>query len=238
MRSKVGFLVGVILMLATGCTKTVYVVSTDAPTTSAPTTDAPTTSAPTTEAPTTEAPTTDAPKTYKVGETGPGGGTIFYVDLTRPAGSQYFEAACAGWYNNCDGTTADPEAQWGDAGADELLASGTAIGTGEQNTADIVNMEYSRAGDAGRLADDYSNAGQSDWFLPSPDELNQMYIQMNALGYSQRLGCWGDTYWSSSTFISDYYGFGVEAWAYNFSQGYELNLFTDNMACVWPVRSF
>ena len=36
MRSRVGFLVGVILMLVTGCTKTVYVASTEAPTTKAP----------------------------------------------------------------------------------------------------------------------------------------------------------------------------------------------------------
>jgi hypothetical protein len=36
MRSRAIFLVGVILMLATGCTKTVYVASTEAPTTDAP----------------------------------------------------------------------------------------------------------------------------------------------------------------------------------------------------------
>lgn len=180
--------------------------------------------------------TTITRKTYRVGQTGPGGGTIFYVDLTRPGGSKYFEAACAGWYNNCDGTTADPEAEWGNSGAG---ADGTVIGTGEQNTADMVNSRYARAGTAGRLADAYSNAGQSDWFLPSPDELNQMYIQRYALGYFHRLGCWGDTYWSSSQFISDYYGSGVEAWAYDFRQGYNyFNLFQDNTACVWPVRSF
>jgi len=177
-------------------------------------------------------------KTYKVGQTGPGGGKIFYVDLTRPAGSKYFEAACAGWQNNCDGKTADPEAKWmiGSSGAG---ADGTAIGTGEQNTAEIVDMDYATAGIAGRLADAYSNGGQSDWFLPSPDELNQMYIQRYALGYFHRLGCWGDRYWSSSQFISDYYGAGVEAWAYDFRDGTNyFNLFQDNTACVWPVRSF
>ena len=47
MRSRVGFLVGVILMLVTGCTKTVYVASTAAPSTAAPTiAEAPTTKAP------------------------------------------------------------------------------------------------------------------------------------------------------------------------------------------------
>ena len=45
---------------------------------------------------------------YSVGDTGPGGGTIFYVDMNLPPGSQYFEAACVGWQNNCDGTTPDP----------------------------------------------------------------------------------------------------------------------------------
>ena len=45
MRSRAIFLVGVILILATGCTKTVYVASTDAPTTNTPSTDAPSTDA-------------------------------------------------------------------------------------------------------------------------------------------------------------------------------------------------
>ena len=109
-------------------------------------------------------------KAYKVGQTGPGGGTIFYVDTTRAAGSRYFEVACTGWQNGCDGN-ADPDAVWG---CYEILitgADGTAIGTGEKNTAYILAGcpdDFSAA----YLAADYSNSGETDWFLPSIDELN------------------------------------------------------------------
>ena len=66
MKRIIAVVVGGLLMLATGCTKTVYVASTDAPSTDAPSTDAPSTDAPTTDGtPTTEAP---APIDYDNGD--------------------------------------------------------------------------------------------------------------------------------------------------------------------------
>ena len=108
---------------------------------------------------------------FRVGQKGPGGGLIFYVDLTRSNGSRYFEVACAGWQNDCDGITADPKVKWG---CWELIngADGIAIGTGQQNTADIV----AGCGVGAKLADDYMNNGVSDWFLPSKDELNALCV--------------------------------------------------------------
>ncbi len=184
------------------------------------TTVAPTT---TTVAPTT---TTLAPALYAVGQNGPGGGIVFYVDLTRPAGSQYFEAACAGWQNNCDGATADPTAQWGCYGTEIAGADGTAIGTGEQNTADIL-AECLTVGIAADLADDYSHNTLDDWFLPSKYELNQMYIQRTAIG-----GFSTDYYWSSSEFVDD------TAWLQSFVIGGQLNDYKDYPYYVRPVRAF
>ena len=135
---------------------------------------------------------------YSVGQTGPGGGIIFYVDLTRPVGSQYFEAACAGWQNDCDGTTADPTARWGCDSSLISGADGAAIGTGEQNTADIL-AGCATLGIAARLADGYSNSGDSDWFLPSPDELNKMYVKRALVG-----GFSIHSYWSSRESDQDY----------------------------------
>jgi hypothetical protein len=163
---------------------------------------------------------------YKVGQAGPGGGTIFYVDLTRPAGSQYFEAACAGWQNNCDGATADPTAEWGCYGTTISGADGLVIGTGEQNTADIL-AECLTVGIAADLADDYSHNTLDDWFLPSKYELNQMYIQRTAIG-----GFSTDAYRSSSE-LGDY-----DAWSRVFTcevQNLNCKYFT---GYVRPVRAF
>ena len=139
---------------------------------------------------------------YEVGDPGPGGGTIFYVDMNRPVGSQYFEAACAGWQSNCDGTTDDPQAEWADPEDNQGCygdlpgADGTAIGTGERNTADIL-AGCATWGIAAQLADGYTRTVNGvvygDWFLPSQDELHRMYVERESVG-----GDWLDIYWSSS----------------------------------------
>ena len=140
---------------------------------------------------------------YEVGDPGPGGGTIFYVDMNRPVGSQYFEAACVGWWNsNCDGTPDDPQAEWADPEAKEGCdgdlpgADGLLIGTGEQNTADILAGCETR-GIAAQLADEYTRTVNGvvygDWFLPSQDELHRMYAEQELVG-----GFPDNPYWSSS----------------------------------------
>ena len=167
-----------------------------------------------------------APAEWHVGDTGPGGGKIFYVDMRRAAGSQYFEAACAGWQNYCDGTTPDPETQWGCKTSLISGADGTAIGTGEQNTADIL-AGCATSGIAAQRADDYSNSGESDWFLPSKDELGQMYLEQITVG-----GFSTDGYWSSSE--ND----AFTAWYQYFTNGYQSDSNKNNSYYVRPVRSF
>ena len=162
-----------------------------------------------------------------VGDRGPGGGIIFYKDLTRAAGSQYFEAACAGWLNNCDGTTADPTADWGCNGESIIFADATAIGTGEGNTARIVDGCSDYAGFAADLATDYSNSGESDWFLPSKDELNKLYINRASVG-----GLSTASYWSSSEYGAN------SAWRQSFDDGGQTNSAKLNTFYVRPVRSF
>ena len=129
--------------------------------------------------------------TCAVGDTGPGGGKIFYDAGSDKSWGRYLEAACAGWRNNCDGTTSDLTARWGCYGNPITGAQYTAIGTGEQNTAAIL-AECTTAGIAAKVANDLWLGGQSDWFLPSKDELDQMYIRRAIIGFST------GSYWSSS----------------------------------------
>jgi hypothetical protein len=161
-----------------------------------------------------------------VGQVGPGGGTIFYVDMARAVGSQYFEVACASWQNNCVGTTADPTPEWGCFGTSISGADGILIGTGEQNTTDIVTG-CSTVGIAAKLANDLVLGGQTDWFLPSKDELNEMFTHRTIIG-----GYSANGHWSSSQ-----YG-GSPAWAQVFDFGGQDYYVKSNAFYVRPVRAF
>lgn len=166
-----------------------------------------------------------------VGDTGPGGGIVFYVDLNRPAGSRYFEAACVGWQNDCDGTTVDPLVEWGCNGTVINGADGILIGTGEQNTADIVTG-CPTPGVAAHLANDLVLGGQTDWFLPSKDELNEMFTNLHSpvtpLG-----GFLTDDFYLSSSEDDD-----ASAFAQRFDDGVHDNRSKGTTYYVRPVRVF
>jgi len=83
-------------------------------------------------------------------------------------------------------------AQWGCYATLISGADGIAIGTGAQNTIDIMNG-CSTAGIAARVCGDLVLGGYSDWYLPSKDELNQLYINRVAVG-----GFANSYYWSST----------------------------------------
>ena len=82
-------------------------------------------------------------------------------------------------------------APWGCYGTLISGADGTAIGTGNQNTIDIMTG-CNEAGIAARLCGDLVLGGYSDWYLPSKDEIIQLYINRVAIGG------FADNYWSST----------------------------------------
>lgn len=101
---------------------------------------------------------------------------------------------------------------------------------GAQNTADIL-AGYATSGIAARLADDYSLNGYADWFLPSKDELNEMYQnRFDLVGFST------DWYSSSSEDTS------LVAWIQSFNTGEVSKTAIESVKCVVnlsrPVRSF
>jgi hypothetical protein len=85
---------------------------------------------------------------------------------------------------------------------------------------------------AAERAYDLVLGGQSDWFLPSKDELNQMYINLHSA--STPLGGFSTTsyYWSSSEFAA------LFADGQNFADGGQNNAGKTNLYRVRPVRAF
>ena len=133
-------------------------------------------------------------KTYAIGSTGPGGGIVFY-DSIAATGSTFQENGVTCTYLEAAPTDQGDTNWYGTGGFAILGASGTAIGTGATNTATIVADEGA-GGYAAALCKSLSLGGYTDWFLPSQDELNQMYLNL----YEQGLGGFSSTdfYWSSS----------------------------------------
>ena len=128
---------------------------------------------------------------WVIGGVGPAGGGVFHDKGYYSDGWRYLEAAPA---------TTEWDVEWGPVGIDIAGASGTAIGTGAQNTADIVAAQGTGSATAGQLCDGMSYGGYDDWFLPSRDELNLMYINLHGNG----LGGYAlDVYWSSTETNSD-----------------------------------
>jgi len=131
-------------------------------------------------------PAVPATLVYKVGDSGPAGGLIFYDKGDNTDGWRYLEVASK------DAGTA----QWGAEGYD-LSGTDTKVGTGKHNT-DVIMYYMRGAGESGKaaqLAKQYTQGGYTDWFLPSKEELNLIYINL-------RLKLLGDFsmgfFWSSS----------------------------------------
>ena len=126
-------------------------------------------------------------------------------------------------------------AWWGCSGTVISGADGTAIGTGNQNTIDIMTG-CSTAGIAARVCGDLVLDGYSDWYLPSKDELNKLYINKVAIGgFAENPYYWSSTEagfvisWNTSSWRT--------AWAQDFivgSQGFNWRV----PGNVRAVRSF
>ena len=108
-------------------------------------------------------------------------------------------------------------AKWGCEGIGISGADGTAIGTGAQNTIDIMNG-CGISGIAARKCGNLLLGGYSDWYLPSKDELNKLYINKVAIG-----GFASSYYWSSTELAVVWDPNGDFAWVQHFGGGGDQN---------------
>jgi hypothetical protein len=117
----------------------------------------------------------DCSRVYALGDIGPAGGTIGILPTT--AGNttgKYFEI----------GTRSANSMPWcgaSDFGYSNSLGTSTSIGSGAANTALIA---ANCASGPGYYADQYTQGGYSDWFLPSAYELNAMKDIAPSGGYA------------------------------------------------------
>lgn len=103
---------------------------------------------------------------------------------------------------------------------------GNAIGKGIQNTIEIMSG-CPTAGIAARICGDLDLNGYSDWYLPSLDELNKLYLNRTTIeGFSSA------EYWSSSEGTTWY------SYTVNFSDGTTHYPDKNHIYKVRAIRSF
>ena len=141
-----------------------------------------------------------------------GGGKVAYVDGTGLHG-----LIAAPLSDQSTGKT------WGCYGINISGADGTAIGTGHQNTHDMIAAGCTNAAQA---CHGVTINGYSDWYLPSKDELNQLYINRVAID-----GFASNYYWSSSE------GSALNAWL-QFASGGQGSYTKYDAGGVRAVRAF
>ena len=143
-----------------------------------------------------------------------GGGIIFYIDSTGQHGliADTVDLPTATWWNGTYIVTG---------------VTATRIGKGKANTKKIILSQGATGSYAALECTNSTSSGKTDWFLPSKDELNAMWLQKDLVG-----GFTNNYYWSSSE-TNNYF-----AWFQNFYNGNQLNDYKSNAYNVRAVRAF
>ena len=172
---------------------------------------------------------------YQLGDTGPGGGKIFYYaeagfscGPTISWTCHYLESAP----NNWSGGGSDPQRTWSSVSNQSILVDGadrTEIGSGFKNSLAIVGQDGNLSvNSAAVLAHGFSGGGNYDWYLPSKDELDQLFAQQSIVGGFLNT----NNYWSSSEISGD------GAWNQNFGSGEQGSNGKFDERLIRPIRAF
>jgi hypothetical protein len=159
-----------------------------------------------------------------VGNTGPGGGKVFYVS------SSNFTSTGSNCGTACKYLEAAPsdhssQVAWCSNITSSLDVTASDIGSGMSNT---TTADSTCTSGAIQVAADYTYNSKTDWHLPSKDELAQLYIQSATVG-----GFSTDRYWSSTEYFAD------RPWyQYFYNGGWHNSSKKDVTYYVRPVRAF
>ena len=158
--------------------------------------------------------------TLSVGQAGPGGGIVFFNKGNSTGGWQYLETATS------DQSTSS---EWGCSGT-SIPGTQLTVGSGEANTSLIV-AGCNEASFAAKICNDLVSGGQTDWFLPSRDELNLMYKNLHT--NNQGNFDTSSRYWSSTEYDANDF-----AWIFHFLYGDAGSTNKYHTTYVRAVRAF
>ena len=158
-----------------------------------------------------------------------GGGVVFYIFVEADA--DYV----AGETHGLIAAVADQSSgiRWHNGSYVTTGATGTAVGTGSANTDAIIAAQgATETSYAAGLAKAYAAGGYTDWFLPSKDELNKMYLKKEILEAVSGFTAFSDDYWSSTEDGSSL------AWRQLFVNGNQASINKYYTVSVRAVRAF
>ena len=177
-----------------------------------------------------------------VGDTGPGGGKVFYVSVggfscgvSTAATCNYLEISPTNWSGG-----ADPSRSWAQSTpvnyTSASLTVSELIGFGAQNTKAIIDQGNSNtSSSAAALAASYTpvvnGTTVNDWFLPSENEMMQVWNQRTAIGFVAS----GNNYWNSSSRASTNGRFSIFGGGF---EGTSSGALKTTSYLVRPVRAF
>jgi hypothetical protein len=130
-------------------------------------------------------------------------------------------------------------AQWGCYGTTIAGADGSAIGTGNQNTIDIMSG-CATANIAASVCGDLFLNNYSDWYLPSIAELEKLYFNIGQGAPAPNTNIGGftdDIYWSSTEFNETQFN-ATQAYYFYFNFGIANGIDKFTTTYVRAVRAF
>jgi hypothetical protein len=173
------------------------------------------------------------------------GGVVFYLLVAGDTG--YVENEIHGLIAAVKDQGSEQVVNWddGDDGQAEIYtdtARGEAIGTGAANTTEIIDVLggiAAAASYAPGLARAHKGGGYTDWFLPSKEELFQMFSQKDAINATAaaNFGSYflNDEYWSSTQVYVTFYN---HARTRDFLSGFQKIRLKSSNHRVRAVRAF
>jgi hypothetical protein len=168
-----------------------------------------------------------------IGQVYGGGGQLYY--LLQPGDPGYKAGEAHGLVVISSPSENTINSRWMYA-PNKLIGTSIALGTGNSNTTFIVGGQGSAPADtifyAATFCYNMAWGGRTDWYLPSKDELNKLYINRDKIPGLTENG--RNYYWSSSEAGQN------DAWIQSFVTGAQSTYFKGTVSgiLVRPIRSF